>query len=209
MFRQLRITRPIIGAGSVASNDRPVNLSSMPYVVRILRERNSVSVNVGAIVELCRAIHQMNRDIVSSRPKDHSSQMSKLRSASSDLNQHLAKYLWSPQVSAYPGETPDVKVRFGFRAATHDEQKENKAVEWLIRHIEEVDRIRRCQREPCSKWFWAATDPQKFCSDSCRKISHSQSSSAKKNRAEYMRKYRKDEKERAESAIKLAGGNRK
>jgi len=77
---------------------------------------------------------------------------------------------------------------------------ENWSVHWLFGHVEKqiMDRFRRCNS--CNSWFYAGTDRQAFCSETCRKKHFSRSTEFKEKRRKYMIKYRRDERKREERA---------
>jgi hypothetical protein len=57
-------------------------------------------------------------------------------------------------------------------------------------------RLRRCQRNDCLRWLYAATDWHKYCSLNCRQRDAAQSGLFRKKRKDYMVNYRKDVKGR-------------
>jgi hypothetical protein len=100
----------------------------------------------------------------------------------------LAKYRWHPV--ARMGLTPRISVWYEFKANSESAEIENRALRWLMDHIDVVHRIRRCRH--CSVWYFAVTDHQKYCGGGCRKQEASQGESFKEKRKAYMRRYRID-----------------
>ncbi|HXS98712.1 MAG TPA: hypothetical protein VN736_29145 [Candidatus Limnocylindrales bacterium] len=64
-----------------------------------------------------------------------------------------------------------------------------------------LDRIRECR---CGKWFFARTNKKAVCSDRCRLAKHREDEpeAYRKDRADYMRKWRIDKKHEAERKAK-------
>ncbi len=144
------------------------------------------------------------------------------------LNARLSKHKWNPvirnsvsahsyfQVSFEAGPNPVVvkqERRFGeridFNTPSGAAFFENRAVQWIVHNISAVHRIRRCHRPQCRKWFFAVTEHQKYCGENCRKRDAQQGPEFKKKRAEYMKKYRREEEEREARAKRLAKGKSK
>jgi hypothetical protein len=100
-------------------------------------------------------------------------------------------------------------VQYFFVVTNESAASESQATAWLMDHIDAVPRIRRCRRLQCRNWFFAVTDHQKYCGDTCRKRDASRGESFKKKRREYMKKYRRDEAERDQKAKRLAKGKGK
>jgi hypothetical protein len=63
-------------------------------------------------------------------------------------------------------------------------------------------RYRRCSN--CSRWFYAQTEHQRFCEESCRKSNASKSEVFKEKRRLYMRKRRADEKAEDKRSLERA-----
>jgi hypothetical protein len=169
-------------------------------VVRLLNERSAISKKLESIVDQCNRLAELNAAFASNNEKAYSAEIGRVLET---LNGLLSVYRWQPVVSVSSAESFALQVRFGFQARTRDEHTENRAVDWLIRHIPEIHNIRRCQRDQCQKWYWVTKDPHKYCSDNCRKSSHARDPNLKKARAAYMRQYRADEKQRELKAKKL------
>jgi hypothetical protein len=91
--------------------------------------------------------------------------------------------------------------------------EENQAIQYLFRQIgpplkfdlhrgpARILRFRKCRE--CVAWFYAVTDPQIYCSESCRKRNASHSPEFKKKRAEYMKQYRIDQAKLDAQAMRL------
>jgi hypothetical protein len=60
----------------------------------------------------------------------------------------------------------------------------------------ELQRLHRCLRKECGRWFFAQTNWQKYCSRNCRQMVAAQGETFKETRRLYMHKRRRDEKER-------------
>jgi hypothetical protein len=63
-----------------------------------------------------------------------------------------------------------------------------------------LSRYRECAQ--CRSWFYALTNHQRFCKDSCRKRYASKSDEYRGKRRAYMRRYRKDQKAMDEKSKK-------
>ena len=146
------------------------------------------------IVETCHRLDQIGESIAASGDSKDSAREKEFSRLLKELNQHLSGFRWHPVLAGYFDRGFYFHTRFSFHAATHQERVENQAVEWLIRHIKDVNRIRLCKREACGKWFWASRQDQKYCSDNCRNLDHQKGADFKRKRAEYMKQYRQDQK---------------
>lgn len=65
-----------------------------------------------------------------------------------------------------------------------------------------LDRVRECLT--CQKWLYAHPSHKKFCDAACQLKYFASTPRQKEKRAEYMRRYRVDQKQRAERAQRLA-----
>jgi hypothetical protein len=76
--------------------------------------------------------------------------------------------------------------------------KKSAAVRYLMNLTLEgkLNRVRRCVRSECNRWFIARVKKQQCCSTGCRKVAESKDLAFKKGRARYMRDYRSREKAR-------------
>lgn len=172
-------------------------------VIRLLNlESNSVTKRVAEVVEMCRRVGDLTERIRLSSASTVKALFIERNEVLTDLNARLAKFKWHPVVRAYMGADTHFSVSYEFTAASDGAAFENRAIQWVMDHIDAVHRIRRCRRLQCQKWFFAVTDHQKYCGDSCRKRDAAQGESFKKKRRLYMRRYRKDEKVRESRAHK-------
>jgi hypothetical protein len=211
-MRQLRKSKTL-NAAEIAMDRKSewdAQAKERPYVVRLLNMKASrVAERLALIVEGCHQVEQLSESIRLSSPSENRAQRAEYARVLRDLNACLSGYKWHPTLAPYTEQRFYFLVRYGFRTANHEEKTENQAVEWLMRHIAEVHRIRRCNRQQCRKWFFAVTDHQKFCGENCRKREAQQGPEFKRKRADYMKKYRSDEAERDGKAKRLAKGKRK
>jgi hypothetical protein len=171
-------------------------------VIQLLNlESNSVTKRVAEIVEMCRRIGELTERIRLSSASAIKALFIERNEILTDLNARLAKFKWHPVVRAYMGA--DTHFSVSYEVPTSDDAAfENRAIQWVMDHIDAVHRIRRCRRLQCQKWFFAVTDHQKYCEDNCRKRDAAQGESFKEKRRLYMRRYRKDEKVRESRAQK-------
>lgn len=201
------------------------------FVIQLLNLKpNLVTERLTGIIELCStAIHLTER--ISHFSIQGTASDVELReerySILMELNARLSEYEWNPVVrnsvtvnsyfhigfEAGPNPVLVKPRRFGehpnFNTPSGAAFFENRAVQWIVQNIGAVHRIRRCHRSECRKWFFAATDHQKYCDDPCRKREASQGESFKEKRRLYMKKYRDDESKREARAKLLAKGKGK
>jgi hypothetical protein len=186
-----------------------------PYVIRLLNEReSSLGVRLASLVELAKDTELLGQAVLAASAESQrgsaKSEVKRYRArmeeAANKLNDHLAAYKWHPVLTPYLEGRFYFHLKFSSASKISTEQIENRAVDWLIRHIHQLDRIRRCSRPGCLNWFWAQTRPQKHCGERCRKKKFSTGVAFKRSRAEYMRTYRRKEKERQLNAKKLVRG---
>ena len=127
----------------------------------------------------------------------------------------MKRYRWTPTVRASEFFGLNQMFIWGGRRDS-DKFWENLAVFWLMGHISgsglspaSILRFRQCRR--CSKWFYALTDHQAYCSAKCRQKDHADSPEFRKKRAEYMKQIyrpreseakREDEKRRKDEAAR-------
>ncbi len=181
-----------------------------PYVVRLLNmETNSFTKRLVEIVEACRRAKQLNTALKSSSAAESKAQRGELRKVMTDLNTRLSNYKWHPTLTAYTGTDFHLHLRYGFSASSHSAEEENRAVQWLMRHIEDIDRVRQCHRPQCCKWIFAKPERKKYCGANCRKRDAENGEDFKEKRRLYMQKYRKEEAERDARAKRLAKGKSK
>jgi hypothetical protein len=122
------------------------------------------------------------------------------------IEREMRRYRWIPTVRAseFLG-LHQVFIWPGRRDS--GEYWENFAVFWLTGHISgsglspaPILRFRQCRQ--CSKWFYAMTDHQTYCSGNCRQKHHADSPEFRARRATYMReKFRPRQKEEDQKAM--------
>jgi len=211
----------------------PKTMSSLAdkVVIRLLNMKpNSVTKHVTQIVELCSTAIQLTERIchfsIQGTGSDVALREERYRILV-DLNARLSKYKWTPvvrnsvtinsyfQITFEAGPNPVLVKprpygeRIDFNTPSGAAFFENRAVQWIVQNVGTVHRIRRCHRSQCRKWFFAVTDHQKYCGDSCRKRDAAQGDDFKEKRRLYMRKYRDDESEREARVKRLAKGKNK
>jgi len=203
------------------------------YLISLLNMKpNGVTKRVTRIMELCRAATQLTEQIshFSIQGTAHNVALKEERhKILLDLNTYLSKYKWTPvvrnsvsvdsyfQITFEAGPNPVVEerpnpvlARIDFNTPEGAAFFENRAMQWIVRNIGKVHRVRRCHRLQCGKWFFAVTDHQKYCDTPCRKRDAEQGEDFKEKRATYMREtYRPGEKERDARSKRLAKGRGK
>jgi len=190
--------------------ERAEQAKEQPYVVRLLNMKaSSVAERLELIVEACHRIEQLSDSIRLSPISETNAQRAERTKVLKDLNARLSGYKWHPEIAPSREQQSYFDVSYSFHAANHEEATENRAVVYLMRNTAKIHRIRRCRRPECRKWFFAVTDHQKYCSENCRKRDAQQGPEFKRKRAEYMKKYRRDEAERNERAKHFAKGKSK
>jgi hypothetical protein len=191
---------------------------------------NGVTKRIKRIVEECKEAIQLTERIshysVQGTESDIALREERHRILVS-LNACLSKYKWTPvirnsvtinsyfQITFEAGPNPVLVQprpygeRIDFNTPSGAAFFENRAVQWIVRNIGAVHRIRRCHHLQCRKWYFAVTDHQKYCGEDCRKRDASQGESFKEKRRVYMKKYRSEEAERDTRAKRLAKGKGK
>lgn len=76
----------------------------------------------------------------------------------------------------------------------------------FLSQVGQVNRVRLCPN--CRRWFFARRTDSKLCSARCQDSAWRKTDAGKKARREYMRKHRKDQRERERKQY-LTGGGRK
>jgi len=164
-------------------------------VIRLLNGKpSSVTERVTWIVEACQQVIQLHE----STKLAHASHSIGLGPGAEailehtvrilrELNARLSKYKCLPVVRYSASSHGCFDVQYLFLAANERAAPECVAISFVMDHIHAVNRIRRCRRPECGKWFFAVTGHQKYCSDHCRKTDAQQGSEFKRKRAEYMR----------------------
>jgi len=118
----------------------------------------------------------------------------------------MKRYRWNPTVRPF-FEFHSLEEMYVWRKRTDEENWENWAVFWLMRHVKgsgrlpaPILRFRQCRQ--CSAWFYALTNHQTHCSAGCRQKFNSTSPDFRAKRAIYMReRYRPLQKELNDGSI--------
>jgi hypothetical protein len=181
------------------------------HIIRLLNQKpNRVTNRVTWIVEACQRVIQLDQamKLASGLGPDWKALDAELNEIMKELYARVSKFRCVPRVMylVAPDRCFDVQYHF---VVTKETASEGTAMAWLLDHIDTVHRIRRCRLQECRKWFFAVTDHQKYCGDTCRKRDAAQGESFKEKRRLYMRKYRGEEAERSERAKRLAKGKSK
>jgi len=123
----------------------------------------------------------------------------KLRKA----NELLRRYRWHPIVHSNE-ELTGLRVDVWDSGRGKQDRWENVAVAFTfdLLRLHVFPRIRRCRQ--CQSWFYAITDHQLSCGANCRKKFSSTSPKFKEKRRVYMALYRQREKERDNTAKRIA-----
>lgn len=124
----------------------------------------------------------------------------KFEKQTADIEKRMKRYNWHPTIRPF-FEFHSLEEMYVWRKKTANENWENWAVLWLMRHVKgsgrspaPILRFRKCRQ--CSAWFYALTDHQTHCTAKCRQKFHAQSEEFRAKRAAYMReKYRPREKD--------------
>jgi hypothetical protein len=90
----------------------------------------------------------------------------------------------------------DESGSFGWTGQEESYLTETKMINYSLDLAERgtIGRLRTCRE--CHKWFYAMTDHQTNCTQACRKQFASHDLRFKKHRREYMKKYRREQRER-------------
>lgn len=107
-------------------------------------------------------------------------------------NEILSAYRWIPSILPPPHEPNS----FRWKARTVHADWENSFVFWVLnqRANGNISLIRSCRN--CQRWFYAVTNHQTYCIDTCRQQFHSRDDHFKEQRRLYMRRYRKNDEKR-------------
>jgi hypothetical protein len=160
---------------------------------------------VAELIEACHRISELVEAIKTSGGPS-SGQNADVGRAVLELNIGLGRYKWHPNVSGSMGAESHFKIIFEMVGVAFDQTvaMEQFAVQWIVEHVDAVRKVRRCRVQQCRKWFYAKTDHQKYCGDTCRKKEASQGEFFKEQRRVYMKKYRREESARDARAKRLA-----
>ena len=188
-----------------------VAASTAEMVVAFLNAKpNAGSKRVTDLIEAC---HQISRTVetIKTSGGPSSGQNADVNRAELELNIGLGKYKWHPYVSGSMSAESHFKILFGMVGVAFDQERsiEQFAVQWIVENVDAVQKIRRCRVLKCRRWFYAKTDHQKYCGDTCRKKDASQGETFKEQRRVYMKKYRSEEAARDARAKRLAKGKSK
>jgi len=114
-----------------------------------------------------------------------------------NVNHLLRRYRSAPVVQPSP-EIEALRFSWELDRGRGRKNWENEVVRWILDLIErkEFHRLRKCRN--CSSWFCGQTDHQVHCRDACRKQFATQNPKFKERRRLYMKKFRKEEREREE-----------
>jgi len=175
-------------------------------IVRLLNQKpNSMTDRVTWMIEACQRVIQLDQSmkLPPGLGPDKQALSVEIDEIMQEVYSRASKFRCVPRVRYLAASDQCFDVQHEF-VVTKETASEGKAMAWLIDHIDTVHRIRRCRLQECRKWFFAVTDHQKYCGDTCRKRDASQGVSFKMKRREYMKKYRSNEAEREEKAKQLA-----
>jgi hypothetical protein len=120
-----------------------------------------------------------------------------------DVNEALQRYRWSPTIM-FLGVDLELLERPGFHESSEEDYLEKFSIWVLLMKFRQglIGRMKQC--DDCRRWFYALTDHQRFCKDSCRKHYASQSSEYRTKRRTYMRNYRNSQKVKDRTALGIA-----
>jgi hypothetical protein len=105
-------------------------------------------------------------------------------------NEILSAYHWRPTVLP----PPNAPTSYSWKARTIHSFWENNFAFWVLqqRASGNISLIRSCRN--CQRWFYAITNHQAYCIDSCWQQFHSRDLGFKEKRRLYVRRYRNDKK---------------
>jgi len=106
----------------------------------------------------------------------------------SSLNAALFHYNCKAEIRFYGASLH----RHYIPAAKSSDRSEIVAVAFLLEYMPVIHRVRRCVE--CRKWFFGATEHQKYCGSNCRKKHDAQGEEFLERRRAYMREWRKGQK---------------
>jgi hypothetical protein len=199
--RRLRKLKANSAAAAAAASIKQAGLNprlmSKWADINLFRELNGrsdqVARRVTAIVDLCKKISDLTEEVKYGHTPRDKTRLNEWNKALLDLNARLVKFKWHPLVMAVMDTGSHFSVAYEFESRTADELFENQAVQWLMNNIDAIDRIRRCERTECGKWFFAIAAHQKYCHKECRQAVASRGEAFKEKRRRYMRVRRKEE----------------
>jgi hypothetical protein len=183
------------GIDLYASSSGEMGLGEGAVISLLNMERNPGAKHVAELIEAFQRAVQRMESIKASSGGEHYVAINAL----AEINGRLSKFRWSPAIFGITHPEPHFKVRyvmFPGKSNNASLELEQYATQWIVDHIEAVQRVRRCHRPECRKWFFAKTDHQKYCGNICRQRDAAQGESFKEKRRLYMKKYRRQEVER-------------
>jgi len=192
----------------IKSDRRHDAASTAESVVAWLNAKpNAGTERVAGLIELCHRISKLVDEIKTSGGPA-AWQNPEVQKAALDLNIRLGgdQYKWHPCVDPSMGSGSHFKLAFAIVGVEFDHARslEHYAVQWIVQHIDAVQKVRRCQVPTCRQWYYAKTDHQKYCGDACRQKDAAQGDDFKEKRRVYMKKYRSAEAERDAQAKRVA-----
>src|SRR5271169_2589499 len=126
IHRELQMSieyRPAAAAGLARLDD---DGKATPYFVRLLNMRSThLAKRLTLIVEACQRVAQLSEEIRLLPQTDSKAQRGECTSVLRQLNAWLSGYKWHPKLAAYTDQGFYFHVRYGFRAASYEENKEN------------------------------------------------------------------------------------
>lgn len=158
------------------------------------------------IVEVIEACHEVSRMMKSIKSAESEAVLvSELNGAVGRLNKLMGTYRWQPYIFGSVDAGSHFKILYVIvtELTSSNLDVEIGAIQWIVEHIDAVDRIRRCMLPQCRKWYFAKTDRQKYCGDNCRQRAASKGEEFKKKRRIYQKKYRRDLAQREARAKQL------
>jgi hypothetical protein len=192
------------GIDLYASSSGEMALGESAVISLLNMERNPGAKHVAELIEAFqKAVQRMESIKASSGGEQYV-----VINALADINGRLSKFRWGPAIFGITQPEPHFKVRYVMIAGKINNaalELEQYATQWIVDHIEAVQRVRRCHRPKCRKWFFAKTDHQKYCGDNCRQRDAAQGESFKEKRRLYMKKYRSEEVDRNARAKMMKG----
>ena len=222
--RQLRAVETLNAADAAKRTIQQSGLSTKEMsewaelnVIRLLNGKPSkASQRVTSFIEACQRVIALHESL--RRPlypeqfaftPQMKAQLEETASVINELNARLSEYKWLPVVRYLASPSRCFDVRFEILASNKGVTPECHAVSFVLENIHAANRIRRCHRLECRKWFFAVTEHQKYCGDDCRKRDAQQGESFKEKRRLYMKRHRREQAELDAIAKRQAKGQSK
>ena len=184
--------REILSPSSVSENAYRL------FIGRLNGMPNANTQRVVEVIEACHLVSQLMETIKSSPAPDAMRRMEAGR-AIANLNALLLRYKWHTHIMGCMGSESHFRIQHGIVGEFNDPESavEHLAIQWIMEHLDAVHCIRRCKRQECREWFFAAKDKQKYCSGkNCRQKAAPKGEEHKEKRRLYMRDYRRQQAER-------------